>query len=403
MIFEILRMALDSLTGSKMRSFLSMLGIIIGVAAVIAIVSVGSGAQSQVTSQISALGSNIINIGPGITRGRSGRISFTATDVFTMELADQILRNCPSLSRITPNVQTSGLLIAGDTNYQTTTVGVTPAYQEIVEYYPARGRFITADHEAKATNVMVLGAGLAEELFPGKEPIGQRVKLFARDRKLLFVVIGVMEEKGTGAMGNMDNQAFIPSSVILKKINNRKYVNGYTAQARSTETAKTAVAEVEYFLTRYLTDANKFNINSQEQILETISEVTGTLSLMLGGIAGISLLVGGIGIMNIMLVSVTERTREIGIRKALGAKRKHIMAQFMIESLAMSGFGGLIGILFGWLGALAVAKVGGWPLVVTHTSVLVAFSFSLLVGLFFGLYPARKAAKLDPVIALSYE
>jgi putative ABC transport system permease protein len=403
MILEILRMAFESLTASKMRSFLSMLGIIIGVAAVIAIVSVGSGAQSQVTSQISALGSNIINIGPGITRGRSGRLSFTATDVFTMELAEQILRNCPSVVRITPNVQTSGLLIAGEINYQTTTVGVTPAYQEIVEFYPARGQFITAEHETMATNVMVLGAKLAKELFPGQDPLGQRVKLFARNRKLLFVVIGVMEEKGTGAIGNLDNQAFIPASVLLKKINNRKYVSGYTAQARSSETAKTAVAEVEYFLTRYLQDTDRFNISSQEQILETISEVTATLSLMLGGIAGISLLVGGIGIMNIMLVSVTERTREIGIRKALGAKRKHIMAQFMIESLAMSGFGGLIGILFGWLGALAVAKVGGWPLVVTHTSVLVAFSFSLLVGLFFGLYPAQKAAKLDPVIALSYE
>ncbi len=403
MILEILRMAFESLTASKMRSFLSMLGIIIGVAAVIAIVSVGSGAQSQVTSQISALGSNIITIGPGITRGRNGRISFTATDLFTMELAEQILRNCPSIVRITPNIQTSGLLITGETNYQTTVAGVTPAYQEIVGYYPARGQFINAEHEANAANVMVLGAKLAEELFPGQDPVGQRVKFFVRNRKLLFVVIGVMEAKGTGAIGNLDNQALIPASVLLKKINNRKYVSGYTAQARSSEVAKAAVAEVEYFLTRYLQDSNKFNINSQEQILETISEVTATLSLMLGGIAGISLLVGGIGIMNIMLVSVTERTREIGIRKALGAKRKHIMAQFLIESLTMSGLGGLLGILFGWLGALAVAKIGGWPLVVTHTSVLIAFSFSLLVGLFFGLYPARKAAKLDPVIALSYE
>ncbi|HBG16452.1 MAG TPA: peptide ABC transporter permease, partial [Firmicutes bacterium] len=187
-----------------------------------------------------------------------------------------------------------------------------------------------------------------------------------------------MEEKGTGAMGNLENQALIPASVILKKINNRKYVNGYTAQAVSTGVAKTAVGEVEYFLTRYLTDTDKFRITSQEQILDTINQVTGTLSLMLGGIAGISLLVGGIGIMNIMLVSVTERTREIGIRKALGAKRKHILSQFLIESLAMSSFGGLLGIGLGWLGAMGVSKIGGWPLVVTHTSVLVAFSFSLL-------------------------
>ncbi|HBT17454.1 MAG TPA: peptide ABC transporter permease [Firmicutes bacterium] len=403
MIFEILRMALDSLTANKLRSFLSMLGIIIGVGAVIAIVSVGSGAQSQVTSQISQLGSNIINIGPGISRGRNGRISFSATDVFTMELANQLLNNCPSLSRITPNVQSSGLLIAGSANYQTSVVGVTPSYQEIYDYYPALGQFITEEQQENATNVMILGAGLAEELFPSQNPLGEKVKLFIRDRKLLFVVIGVMEEKGTGAMGNLENQALIPASVILKKINNRKYVNGYTAQAVSTGVAKTAVGEVEYFLTRYLTDTDKFRITSQEQILDTINQVTGTLSLMLGGIAGISLLVGGIGIMNIMLVSVTERTREIGIRKALGAKRKHILSQFLIESLAMSSFGGLLGIGLGWLGAMGVSKIGGWPLVVTHTSVLVAFSFSLLVGLFFGIYPARKASKLDPVIALSYE
>ncbi|NLW58821.1 MAG: FtsX-like permease family protein [Firmicutes bacterium] len=403
MIWEILRMAVDSLTVNKLRSFLSMLGIIIGVGAVIAIVSVGSGARMQVTNEISQLGSNLITISPGIRRGRGGRISITAADVFTMELAEQLQQNCPSVERIMPNVQTSGLLIAGGNNYQTQVIGVTPIYQQIYNFYPARGQFITDEHEVNATNVMVLGSGLAKELFPDTDPLGQTVKLFVRNRHLLFVVVGVMEEKGTGAWGNIENQAFIPASVLMKKINNRKYVSGYTAQAVSAAAAKAAVGEIEYFLTRYLGDPEKFRVFSQEQLLETISQVTGTLSLMLGGIAGISLLVGGIGIMNIMLVSVTERTREIGIRKALGAKRRHILAQFIIEALAMSGFGGLLGIGLGWLGAAGVAKLGGWPLVVTHSSVLVAFSFSLLVGLFFGIYPARKASRLDPVIALSYE
>lgn len=396
-------MAVDSLTVNKLRSFLSMLGIIIGVGAVIAIVSVGSGARMQVTNEISQLGSNLITISPGIRRGRGGRISITAADVFTMELAEQLQQNCPSVERIMPNVQTSGLLIAGGNNYQTQVIGVTPIYQQIYNFYPARGQFITDEHEVNATNVMVLGSGLAKELFPDTDPLGQTVKLFVRNRHLLFVVVGVMEEKGTGAWGNIENQAFIPASVLMKKINNRKYVSGYTAQAVSAAAAKAAVGEIEYFLTRYLGDPEKFRVFSQEQLLETISQVTGTLSLMLGGIAGISLLVGGIGIMNIMLVSVTERTREIGIRKALGAKRRHILAQFIIEALAMSGFGGLLGIGLGWLGAAGVAKLGGWPLVVTHSSVLVAFSFSLLVGLFFGIYPARKASRLDPVIALSYE
>lgn len=403
MIWEILRMAVDSLTVNKLRSFLSMLGIIIGVGAVIAIVSVGSGAQSQVTSEISQLGSNLIMINPGIRRGSGGRISLAATDVFTMELADRILQNCPSVERIMPNLQTSGLLIARENNYQTSVIGVTPTYQQIYDFYPARGQFITEEHQTNATNVIVLGSGLAEELFPETNPLGQTVKLYVRNRHFLFVVIGVMEAKGTGMWGNVDNQAFIPASVVMKKINNRKYVNGYIAQATEAAAAKAAVAEIEYFLTQYMGDPSKFQVSSQEQLLEMISQVTATLSIMLGGIAGISLLVGGIGIMNIMLVSVTERTREIGIRKALGAKGRHILTQFLIESLAMSGFGGLIGIGLGWLGAAGVAKLGGWPLVVTHTSILVAFSFALFVGLFFGIYPARKASKLDPVIALSYE
>jgi len=403
MIWEILRMAIDSLAVNKMRSFLSMLGIIIGVGAVIAIVSVGSGAQSQVTSEISQLGSNVIMINPGLRRGSGGRISLQATDVFTMELADRILQNCPSVTRIMPNLQTSGLLIAGENNYQTTVVGVTPVYQQIYDHYPARGQFITNEYLTNVSNVIVLGSGLAEELFPGSDPLGQKVKLYVRNRHLVFVVVGVMEKKGTGMWGNLENQAFIPVSVLLKKINNRQFVNGYIAQAAEAGAAKAAVAEIEYFLTSYMGDASKFRITSQEQLLETISQVTGTLSIMLGGIAGISLLVGGIGIMNIMLVSVTERTREIGIRKALGAKNRHILTQFLIEALAMSGFGGLLGIGLGWLGAAGVAKLGGWPLVVTNTSVLVAFSFALFVGLFFGIYPARKAAKLDPVIALGYE
>jgi len=320
-----------------------------------------------------------------------------------MELADHILQNCPSVERIIPNLQTSGLIIARENNFQTTVVGVTPTYQEIYNFYPARGQFITAEHQANATNVIVLGSGLAKELFPETEPLGQKVKLYVRNRHLLFVVVGVMEEKGTGIWGNMENQAFIPASVLMKKINNRKYVSGYTAQAAGAEASQAAVAEIEYFLTRYMGNPDDFQVASQEQLLEMVGQVMATLSIMLGGIAGISLLVGGIGIMNIMLVSVTERTREIGIRKALGAKGRHILVQFIIEALAMSGVGGLIGIGLGWLGAAGVAKLGGWALVVTHTSILVAFSFALFVGLFFGIYPARKASKLDPVIALSYE
>lgn len=403
MIYEILKMALESLSANKLRSFLSMLGIIIGVGAVIAIVSVGSGAQSQVTSQISQLGSNIITITPGISRGQGGRVSMTAADQFTMEMAEELKKSCPSVKHIIPVLQTPGLLIAENANYQTSVTGVTPAYQEINDFYPAVGRFITEEEQDMMSNVIVLGSELAQELFPEANPLGEKVKFSLRDRTLLFTVTGVMEERKTGPMGNVNSQAYAPASVIQWKINNRRYVSGFTIQAFSSEEAKTAAAEIEYFLTRLLSDPSKFRITSQEQILETISQVTGTLSLMLGGIAGISLLVGGIGIMNIMLVSVTERTREIGIRKALGAKRRHILSQFLIEALALSGLGGLSGIALGWLGALGIAKIGGWPLVVTHISVTIAVGFALLTGLFFGIYPARKAARLDPVVALSYE
>ncbi len=403
MILETLRISFRSLGTNKLRTFLSMLGIIIGVGAVIAIVSIGSGAQYQVTSQISSLGSNIINIMPGVSRGWGGRISSAATNVFTLELADTINELCPAVKNVIPNSSGSGLLIKGDINIRATVVGTTQGYQEINKYYPQSGKFIDDQELYETSNVMVLGQELAQNLFENNNPIGQKVKFNYANRNFLFTVIGVMAEKGRGFTGDFNNQAYIPITTFLHKITNTKYVSNYIAQARSSEQASVAVAEVEYFLTKYLGDSDKYNIMSQDQILDTINQVTGTLSLMLGGIAGISLLVGGIGIMNIMLVSVTERTREIGIRKALGAKKKHIMSQFLIESLSLSCLGGIVGILLGGLGAAGIARIAGWQLVVSTLSIIVAVSFAVIIGLFFGIYPAMKAANLDPVDALSYE
>ena len=405
MIFEIIKLAIDSLRANKLRTFLSMLGIIIGVGAVISIVSIGSGAREQITAQISDLGSNVINILPGTSRGWGGSISASSVDVFTLELADNIEKVSPSVKRVVPISQGSGLLIKGNFNIQTTVIGTNADYQEVNNYNLAQGQFINEGDLDTSRNIIILGSELAEELFGNNNPLGEKIKLFYQRRDYLFTVIGVMEEKGKGLTGDLNNQAYIPITTFMKKLSNSRFVSYYMAQAKSGEEAAAAVGEIEYFLIKYLDDEEqeKFNLLSQDQILDTISSVTASLSLMLGGIAAISLLVGGIGIMNIMLVSVTERTREIGIRKALGAKNKNIMSQFLIEALSLSGMGGLVGIAFGWLGAYAIAQAGKWPLVVAPVSVLLAFGFALIIGLFFGLYPAMKAAKMDPVDALRYE
>lgn len=402
MIFETIQMALGSLFANKLRTALSMLGIVIGVGAVIAIVSIGSGAQNQVTGQIMDLGSNLITVMPGYSRGVGGRVR-TSADTFTLEMADAIQKTCPAVKNVIPNLQGSGLLMTGDTDLQATVVGTDPAYQEINKYYPVLGKFFTKEDLNARANIIVLGAGLAEDLFGRKNPLGQQVKFNYQNQNYLLTVVGVMEDKSAGLSGDFNSQAYVPITTYMEKITNSKFVSTFTAQAISAAEATTAVGQLEYFLTKYLGDDDQFNLLSQDQILDTINEVTGTLSLMLAGIAGISLLVGGIGIMNIMLVSVTERTKEIGIRKALGAKGRHILSQFMVEALTLSGVGGLIGIGLGSLGAMAISRLAEWELVIPASSVLMAVGFALLVGLFFGIYPAMKASKLDPVKALSYE
>jgi putative ABC transport system permease protein len=405
MFFETLKIAINSLKSNKLRTLLSMLGIIIGVGAVIAIVSIGSGAREQITSSISNLGSNLINIFPGTSRGWGGRISASSGDVFTLKLADDIKKVCPSVKKVVSVAQGSGLLIAGDVNVQANIVGTNADYQEINNYKVSQGQFINSDDLESNLNVIVLGSQLAKDLFNSEIPLGKKIKLNYKNQNYLFIVIGIMEEKGGGLTGDLDDQSYIPITTYMKKLSNSRYVSSYLAQANSSQEASSAVGEIEYFLIKSLNDQDKekFRLLSMDQILDTVNSVTASLSLMLGGIAAISLLVGGIGIMNIMLVSVTERTREIGIRKALGAKRKNIMNQFLIEALSLSGLGGMIGIFLGCLGAYFIAQLGKWSLVITLSSVLLAFGFAVAIGLFFGLYPAMKAAKMDPVEALSYE
>lgn len=403
MLFETFRIAIRSLLSNKMRTMLSMLGIIIGVGAVIAVISIGSGSQEQVTSSISDIGSNLISISPGFRRGRFGRFGSSVDDIFTVELGEFIVEYSPAVKTIAPNSQASGYLMVDDNNYRASIVGTTVDYLGINNYSPETGKFFSQYDINNATDVIVLGSELVEELYNGENPVGEKVTFYYDNQRLVFKIIGVMEEKGRGLTGNLNGSVYIPITTYLNKISGSRYVDSYVAQANSSVEANLAVEQIEYLLTKYTGSEDNFRLMSQDQLLDTINQVTGTMTLMLSGIAGISLLVGGIGIMNIMLVSVTERTREIGIRKALGAKRKHILSQFIIEALTLSSIGGTIGIIFGYTVAYGVAQIGGWPLVISIPTLFFAFGFSLIVGIFFGIYPAFKASKLDPVDALSYE
>lgn len=403
MLLETIKIAIRSLGSNKLRTLLSMLGIIIGVGAVIAVISIASGSQQQVTSRISDMGSNLINIRPGYSIGRFGQFSSSAEDIFTLELGEGIVAYCPAVKSIAPNSQATGYFMVGDNNYRASIIGTTMDYLDINIYYPETGKFFSQFDLDNATSVIVLGSELVEELYEGKNPVGSKITFYYNNQPLVFRIIGVMEEKERGITGDLNGSAYIPITTYLNKISTGKYVDSFVAQANSSEEANLAVEQIEYLLTKYIGDEEKFDLISQDQLLDTISEVTGTMTLMLSGIAAISLLVGGIGIMNIMLVSVTERTREIGIRKALGAKRRHVLSQFLIEALTLSSIGGIVGIFFGYTAAYGVARLGGWPLDISIPTVTFAFAFSLIVGIFFGIYPAVKASKLDPVIALSYE
>ena len=404
MLWETLKIAFRSLGANKMRTMLSILGIIIGVGAVIAVISIAAGTQQQVTSRITDLGSNIISINHGIKRGNFGRLSSTSAEVFTLELGQAIVDYCPAVSRVVPTSQASGHLMAGENNYRVQLTGTTIDYQKINNYFPVLGKFFSQYDLNHATNVIILGSELVEELYENKNPLGSKIKFYYNNQSFVFRVIGVMEEKDGGLTSNLNASAYIPITTYLNTIGNSRYVSSFVAQAISSEQATQAVQEIEYLLNQYFAgDQEQFSLMSQDQLLDTINEVTGAMTLMLSGIAAISLLVGGIGIMNIMLVSVTERTREIGIRKALGAKRRQIQSQFLIEALTLSTMGGILGVITGSLAAYGVAQLGDWPLVISLPTVLLALGFSMLVGMFFGIYPAMKASKLDPVVSLSYE
>lgn len=401
--FDTIREAFKCLMSNRLRSFLSMLGIIIGVAAVVSVVSISNGAEKQVLDRLENLGTNLITITPGVSRGNGGRVSQELADLFTYDLTDQIRQFCPSVLNITPYIDGNGLALYESTNVQSRVRATTPEFFSMVDLKIERGRLFTETDIQENTLTVVMGSQAAQDLFGNTNPVGQEFKFIKGNQNFTVLVIGVLASKGQVMFSNYDSQIFFPITTWMNRVQKTKFVNGFAAQARSKELAATAVDEIEYLLYQKYQDLTKFNVMSQTEMLSVASDYSRTFKILLGGIASIALLVGGIGIMNITLVSVTERTREIGIRKALGAKPRLILLQFLVEACAVSVSGGILGLIVGVFAAMLISKFGGWPFLITPVSALLAMGFSALIGIFFGIYPASRASRLDPVNALSYE
>lgn len=398
---------LNGILANKLRSGLTMLGIIIGVASVIAMVSIGEGAKQSITKRIEAFGSNLLMIYPKIPEKDEKREITGKSPGLTYEDGLAILEKCSSVKdvacEITLRVQAKYL----GQDWNTSITGTTPSYQEVKNFHVKEGRFISQRDVEEWKKVCVLGKTVVGELFKEENPIGKMIKI----KNTRFICIGVMEEKGQRMWRDEDDVIFIPQTTAQKRFTGDTKVTGLLVKAKSSEAAEAAVSEVEALLIKRHKNVIDFEVRNQKEFLEAMQESIQTFKLMLGGIAAVSLLVGGIGIMNIMLVSVTERTREIGLRKAVGAKRRDMLGQFLIESMVISMTGGIIGIISGIGLGIGVGELMNrimpsrveWTSVVSSESVILAFFFAVAIGIFFGIYPANKASKLNPVEALRYE
>ncbi len=407
-IFENVRISLRALASNKLRSGLTMLGIIIGVAAVVALLSIGRGATRSITSRVEGLGSNLISV----TSARTVRAAGVAAQTTPLLYSDyqQIANDTTNLAGISPSYQTNAQVVYGSNQSSFTVTGVLPAFASVQAYTVAQGRFITNADNSAESRVVVLGATAATDLFSGLNPMGRDITI----NGINFTVVGVLASKGSTGFFSQDEVILIPIDTGYARIfggralnNGQKILSSISLSADNSNDVNTVISQVEYILRRdhglTLTDTLPFSVSSQSQALSTLSSITNTLTAFLGAIAGISLFVGGIGIMNIMLVSVRERTREIGLRKAVGARRSVILMQFIVETITLSLFGGIIGILLG-AGIAGIVTLTG--LITTYVSldvILISFFFAALVGLFFGIYPAYQAASLRPIEALRYE
>ena len=405
---ENLRIALRALAANKLRSVLTMLGIIIGVGAVVALMALGNGATASITAQVQGIGSNLVIVFPGRLQQRPGESS-----VSVLYLSDYqaLAKNLKNIVSIAPTFQGGGLSITyGDQRVQTAITATTPEYAQVINSEIELGRFLTESDRATKARVAVIGSQTSQDLFGGLNPVGRTIKI----NGIPFRVVGLLKAQGASGFNNRDDTLIVPLETGYEKLfgsqatfNGRRQVNSIYMSAASGEVVNDVIVQSERILRREhhlkLTEELDFMVLSQAAFLSALTTITATLTAFLGAIAGISLLVGGIGIMNIMLVSVTERTREIGLRKAVGAKRRAIMLQFLIETLVLSLTGGLIGISLGWLVATLVTLAGLITAKVTLDSVLLAFFFAAAVGVFFGLYPAYRASRLNPIDALRYE
>ena len=403
---NILRVAFRALARNKMRSALTMLGVIIGVAAVIAMVSIGQGAQASVQEQIASVGTNILFIRAGSQNMGGVRTGAddSALRSLTVEDLDAIRTELPTVAMVSPGVQSRAQIVFGNQNWNTRIEGVGAQYPEIRKWQVQTGSFFTDSDVRSAARVVIIGQTIADILFPGMDPIGQTIRV----RELPFRVIGVMAKRGQDQMGrDQDDVLFAPFSTVQKKLLAIQHVQSANVSAITPEATRTAEEQItELLRARHKLAPNQdndFSVRNMTDVAEAADETNRIMTILLGSIASVSLLVGGIGIMNIMLVSVTERTREIGIRMAIGARSSAVRTQFLIEAIVLSLTGGIIGILLGLGVSVLIPQMLGWPTLVSVASVVGSVLFSAAVGIFFGFYPARKAAALDPIDALRYE
>lgn len=407
-ISNLLKIALRAINNNKLRSFLTMLGIIIGVASVITMLAIGQGSKRSIQEQISEMGSNMIMVHPGNNDRRGGGVRMNASDMQTLKNADyeEIVKKCTRyLSSVSPLVNSSGQMIYGNNNYPASVTGVSQDYLDIRKLNVSQGDMFTDQDIATSAKVCVIGKTIVDNLFTNQEdPIGKVVRF----GKVPFTVVGVLEPKGYNSMGqDQDAVVLAPFTTIQKRVSNITYLNGIYASAKEERLTSKAIDDIVDVLrqTHKIKEDGEldFSVRSQEELSSMMTSTTDMMTVLLACIAGISLLVGGIGIMNIMYVSVTERTREIGLRMSVGARGIDILAQFLIEAILISVTGGLIGVLFGVGASYGLSALLGWPVYVQPYSVILSFLVCTITGVFFGWYPAKRASELDPIEAIRYE
>ena len=401
---NLLKIALKALNNNKLRCFLTMLGIIIGVASVITMIAIGQGSKNSIKEQISEMGSNMIMIHPG--NMQRGGVRQSADDMQTLKIADyEALQSLPGITAISPSVNSSGQFVNGNNNYPSTVYGITPDYLDIRKLKVKEGAMFTEHDIKSAAKVCVLGKTVADNLFPnGEDPVGRVIRF----GKIPLTVIGLLESKGTNSMGmDQDDVVLAPYTTVMKRMLAIDYLQGLFASAADESKTDETIDEITEILRSQHKikdgDEDDFEIRSQQELSEMMNSTSDMMTVLLACIAGISLLVGGIGIMNIMFVSVTERTREIGLRMSIGARGVDILSQFLIEAIIISVTGGVIGIIIGLLASWMVTVIAHWPVYIQLYSVGLSFAVCTITGVFFGWYPAKKAAGLDPIEAIRYE